>query len=602
MLVRKTVTVLFCDVVTSTELGGRLDPESWRQVMSRYFSEMEGVILRHGGTTEKFIGDAIMAVFGVPVVHEDDALRAVRAAWEMRERLEELNDELQATRGVRLEARIGVNTGEVVAGDPTTGSTFVTGETVNLAKRLEQAAGPGMVLIGATTYPLVRNAVRAARVEAFAVKGVLEPVTPFELEHVEPEAAGLARRLDTPLVGRVGELARLRAVFDAAIEERSCHLCTVLGAPGIGKSRLAAEALALVGPDATAVSGRCLPYGDGITFWPLREIVQGLDLDAVLAEADDADGIAARIRGAVGTEEAAGSAEETFWAVRRLFEVLARPHPLVVRFEDIHWAEPTFLDLIEYLAGWLRGAPVVLLCLARPELLEVRPSWATPRPNTTIVSLDPLSERESDELLGNLVGDTALARPARSRIAAAAEGNPLFVEQMLAMVSEQPEIDPQLAVPPSIQALLSERLDRLADAERAVIERASVVGREFPRGAVRELAPPELRDDVGTHLLSLVRKGLVQPDASRYAQQDGFRFRHSLIRDAAYERIPKAVRADLHGRFADWMERHTSDRAAELEEIRGYHLEQAYRCRAEVVGVDSDTQALAVRAADLLTA
>jgi class 3 adenylate cyclase/tetratricopeptide (TPR) repeat protein len=600
VLVRKTVTVLFCDVVTSTAHGERLDPESWRRVMSRFFDAMRAVIERHGGTVEKFIGDEVMAVFGVPTVHEDDAMRAVRAAAEMRDRLEELNEELEASWGVRLQTRIGVNTGEVVAGDPATGSTFVTGDAVNVGKRLEQAAEPGEILIGKATYPLVRDAVSAGPLESIPAKGKSQPVAPFRLEHVEAGAAGLARRLDTPLVGRAEELAKLRSVFDAAVTGRACHLCTVLGTAGIGKSRLAGELLASLGDHATAVTGRCLPYGEGITFWPLRQIVDGLDLEAVLAGTDDAESIAARVRGTVGASPPAGAPEETFWAVRRFFEALARPRPLVVCLEDIHWAEPTFLDLIEYLAGWLGDAPVLLLCLARADLLEVRPSWASPRADATIVSLDPLSDGEASELLENLRGETRLDDAQRIRIAAAAEGNPLFVEQMLAMVSEQRDVGGELAVPPSIQALLAERLDRLGTAERAVIERASIVGREFPRGAVLDLSPPNIRDDVGTHLLALVRKGLIEPDASQYVQQDGFRFRHALIRDAAYDGIPKEVRADLHARVADWMERHTRDRGTVLDEIRGYHLEQAYRLREQLGPLDEAANELARRAAELL--
>ena len=596
MLVRKTVTALFCDVVTSTELGSRFDPERWRAVMSRFFDEMRVVVERHGGTVEKFVGDEVMAVFGVPVVHADDALRAVRAAAEMRERLEALNDEFEAMWGARLRVRIGIDTGEVVAGDPSTGSSFVTGDAVVLAKRLQQAAGPGQIVIGAATYRLVRDAIRAERLEPVSVKGKSDPVAPFVVEHVEAGAFGLTRRLDTPLVGREHELRRLHALFEEAAEARSARLCTVLGAAGIGKTRLAGELLTLLGGRATVLTGRCLAYGEGITFWPLAEIVRSLDLEAVLAGSDDAEAVAERVRATIGASSTGMAGAEMFWAVRRLVEAVARPRPLVVILEDIHWAEPTFLDLIEYLAGWLREAPVLVLCLARHDLLEFRPSWATPRANAQIVTLGPLSATEADALLETLRGETELDPDSRARIANAAEGNPLFVEQMVAMVAGAGGAEHAVRVPPSIQALLAERLDRLDAGERAAIERAAVVGKDFPRGAVVELADSGQRADLDRQLMSLVRKELIEPDASRFEREDGFRFRHALIRDAAYEGIPKEVRARLHAQLADWIEAHRRERAPEFEEIGGYHLEQAYWLREELGPLDDVARELARRA------
>jgi class 3 adenylate cyclase/tetratricopeptide (TPR) repeat protein len=601
--VRKTVTTLFCDVVHSTALGESADPESVRRIMTRYFDEMQAIVERHGGTVEKFIGDEVMAVFGVPAVHEDDALRAVRAGAEMRSRVDELNEELAAGWGVRLAVRIGINTGQVIAGDPATRQTFVTGDAVNVAKRLQQAAEPGEILIGKATYPLVRDAVKAGPLASFSVKGRRETVAPWRLDEVDASAPGLARRLDAPLVGRAAELAALHDAFDEAVRGRATHLVTVVGAPGVGKSRLASELLASVAQRGTALVGRCLSYGDGITFWPLAEIVRGAGgesaVAAALAGSDDAELVAGRIRGIVGAAPPGSGAQESFWAVRRFFEALARKRPLVVCFEDIHWAEPTLLDLIEYLVGLSRDAPILLLCLARPELLDARPGWTALAPRAQLLTVEPLGDAESEALLDALGEGARLPGDVRTRIAQAAEGNPLFVEQMVAMVAEGGAAA-ELAVPPSIQALLGERLDRLEPAERAVIERAAVIGREFWGRAVVDLLEPDHRGAALSHLLALVRKGLIRPDHSSFAGEDAFRFRHVLIRDAAYEGVPKTLRADLHERVAAWLERHAGERAAELEEIGGYHLEQAFRYREQLGPVDDDSRALAVRAGTLL--
>jgi class 3 adenylate cyclase/tetratricopeptide (TPR) repeat protein len=606
MLVRKTVTILFSDVVTSTELGERLDPETLRRIMSRWFEEMQVIVERHGGTVEKFIGDEVMAVFGVPVVHEDDALRAVRAAAEMRDRLAELNVELDATWDVRLEARTGINTGQVVAGDPASGGTFVTGEAVVLAKRLETAAGPGEILIGKATYPLVRDAVNAGPLESFSVKGKEHPVSPWRLDDIEAGAPGLIRRLDAPLVGRQSEVAQLRDAFERVARDATCELVTVLGPAGIGKSRLAAELVAGVEERATALTGRCLPYGEGITFWPLAQIAReaGGDeaLEVALDGAEDADLIAAHVRAAIGASPPSGGSAETFWAVRRFLEALARPRPLVLVLEDIHWAEPTFLDLLEYVAGFSRGAPLLLLCLARGELLDRQPSWTSPRANATVLPLEPLSEPDAEALLSGLPGHEELTDAVRRRIAAAAEGNAFFIEQMVALALEEDQGERALAVPPSIQALLAERLDRLNAGERVVLERAAVIGKDFPARALAELCPSELQPAVGQHLLSLLRKDLIRPDASTQARGDGFRFRHALIRDAAYDGLPKEIRAELHERVAAWNEAAAGTRATELQEITGYHLEQAYRYREQLGAVDEAARELASKGATLLAA
>ena len=499
----------------------------------------------------------------------------------MQEALSLLNEELP----VHLAVRIGVNTGEVVAGDPAGGQTLVTGDAVNVAARLEQAAAPGEILLGEETYRLVRDAVAAEPVEPLELKGKSRAVSARRLVDVVRGAPAFVRRFETPVVGRERELELLRRAFDDVVRERSPKLVTVLGPPGIGKSRLALELSRSVEGEATVLTGHCLPYGEGVTFWPLAGIVRELDLVAALRGADNAELIAARIVGAVGVGEGGGSVEETFWAVRKLFEALAKGFPLVVVFEDIHWAEPALLDLIEYLAAWTRDASVLLICLARPELLEARPAWGAEK-----LALDPLAELEAEALIDVLHGDATLAQQTRRRIAEAAEGNPLFIEQMVALSTEHG--DAELVVPPTIQALLTARLDHLEPEERAVIERASIVGRVFYWGAVVELCAEEERELVGGRLLALVRKGLVAPERSDLPNEDAFRFGHILIRDAAYSALPKETRAELHERLCDWLER----KSGELHEIVGYHLEQAYRFRAELGCLDETARMLANRA------
>jgi class 3 adenylate cyclase/tetratricopeptide (TPR) repeat protein len=568
--VRKTVTVLFCDLVGSTALGERTDPEVLRELMASYHAALRTILERHGGSVEKFVGDAAMAVFGIPHVHEDDALRAVRAAAEMGEAMTRLG----------LEVRIGVNTGEVAAG---TGETLVTGDAVNVAARLEQAAGSGEILIGGQTERLVRDGVRAESVAPLELKGKAEAVPAFRLIEVLPDVPAFTRPIDAPFVGRAEELEALRGAFGRAVEERVPQLCTIVGPPGIGKSRLARELLTGAGAQARILVGRCLPYGEGITYWPLGEIVRqmgGVDPRDWIAEivgGEEAGFVADRIAGAISLGPAGGSPEEISWAARKLFEALARDRPLIAVVDDIHWAEWTLLDLLEYVVSFAAGVPLLLLCTARPDLFETRPSWSNPRPNTTLVSLEPLSVEESSTLVDELQEVDARIR---ARIVEAAEGNPLFVEQLLAMRAESG--DGELVIPPTIHALLSARLDRLESAERAVIERASVEGRLFHRSAVAELLPAAARPEVGSHLITLVRKEFIRPDRAIFLGDDGFRFGHVLIRDAAYESIPKRLRAELHERFAGWLEGRLGERAEEYEEILGYHLEQAFRYGAEL--------------------
>jgi class 3 adenylate cyclase/tetratricopeptide (TPR) repeat protein len=543
---RRTVTVLFCDIVDSTSFSERLDVETHRRVQRSYFETVAGVVERHGGVVEKYIGDAVMAVFGLPTLHEDDALRALRAASELRESISALHEELARDHGLGLSVRVGISTGEVVAGDPEDGQAFATGETVVIAERLERAAQPGEVLVADTTYALASGAAIVESVDPVPAKGIAQPVAAWRLVGVKAGAPGLARKLDTPLVGRREELDRLRAAFDEAVAGRRCRLATVLGPAGIGKSRLVREFLVDVGPAATVRVGRCPSYGEGITFWPVADVLPD--------------------------ETFEGTTIEIFTRVRKEVEKLAQERPLVLCFDDVHSGEPTFYDLVEYLAGWITDAPVLIACTARPELLQLRPF-----PDSETVMLEPLSSEETDALLG------VLGAPAdtRASIAEAAEGNPLFIEQMSAMAAET---SGEVLVPASVRVLLAARIDRLTPEERRAIEQCSVIGREFSLEAAAALADGEVTGP----LLSLVRKELLRPAG------DGFVFQHALVRDAAYDAIPKAQRAELHERHARWL---ATNGGADV--LVGFHLEQAFRSQAELGPAEA---ALAREAGELLAA
>jgi class 3 adenylate cyclase/tetratricopeptide (TPR) repeat protein len=620
--VRKTVTVLFMDVVGSTEMGERSDPESIRRVMSRLFDVVKPVLEHHGGTVEKFIGDAVMAVFGIPTVHEDDALRACRAALEIQAEIERLNKELERDWGVTISTRTGINTGEVIAGDPSSGQTLVTGDPVNTAARLEQSAPPGSVLIGESTYRLVTGEVDVERIEPVAAKGKTAAVVAYRLLSVIPGLPVRTPRLDSPLVGRERELGLLQEAFDRSIAESRCALVTVIGMPGVGKSRLVHEFVASTADRALIMRGRCLPYGEGITFWPIVNVVHEAAritehdspeearsrIEALLPEGADRTILRDRVAAAVGLGEATWSIQETFWAIRKLFESVASDRPLIVVFDDIHWAEPAFLDLVEYLEGWSRDSAILVLCVARPELLERRAGWASAATAPVTVALDPLTHEESDHLILNLLEPSAVSDGFRRRITETAEGNPLFVEELLGMLIDEERLqreegrwvvadeDTTVPTPPSIQSLLAARIERLPEAEREIMQRASVVGKVFWWGAVEDLSPDRDRPRIGSRLQDLVRKGMVRPDTSVIAGHDAFRFRHILIRDAAYESLPRAVRAELHERLAGWIERTVGERIDEFEEILGYHLEQAsHQKLASTTGSDRELVARAAK-------
>jgi class 3 adenylate cyclase len=623
MGLRKVVTVVFCDLAGSTSLGETLDPESLRQVLSHYFQAMSDALVRHGGTVEKYIGDAVMAVFGIPAVREDDALRAVRAAADMRTALAEINEQLELRWGVRLRARTGVNTGEVIAGDSSRGQAFVTGDAVNVAARLEQAAEVGEILIGEHTFALVRDSVEVEPVPPLDLKGKRDRVPAFRLIDVAGPAAPPERRMDSPLVGRERELELLREAFGRAVAGRTCELVTVLGPAGIGKSRLASDFADTLSGAATVVAGRCLSYGEGLTFWPLREVVgelAGIDdgqspedararIARLLPADDDTANVVERVAGALGLVEATAYPAETFWAVRKFLEAAAAERPLVLLFEDIHWAESTFLELVEHLATTIRGVPVLIVAAARTDPLDVSPDFAGRVSGALRIELEPLSGAESGLLIEHLLGDAGVAAHLSQQVFSGADGNPLFVEELVRMLVEEHHLErvetgfsavqelSAVPVPRTLHALLAARLDRLDPAERTVVEAAAVIGRSFGAGAILELTRSGDRAELEQHVRALVRRQVIEPEGARFAGDETYSFEHILVRDVAYQAMLKELRADLHERFATWLERTAGERAGEYEEILGYHLERAYRYLTELGPTDQRGRELAARAA-----
>jgi predicted ATPase/class 3 adenylate cyclase/DNA-binding winged helix-turn-helix (wHTH) protein len=589
----KTVTTVFADLSPSGAATGTSDPEVDRRIARRCFDAAAEVVNRHGGTVERFIGGVFVAVFGVPSAHEDDALRAVRAAAELR-------DDVQAMDG-QVAARVGVNTGEVLVGNPVLGRAEVSGDPVNIALRLQQAAGAGEVLLGETTRRLAGDAVAVDAPEAvLGARG--RPTTSWRLAGLVPGTPVRAPQRDTPMVGRAEELAQLRTAFDRTAREHVSWLYTVIGEAGIGKSRMALEIADMVAGEAMVLTGHCPAYGDGITFWPLREIVlqaigdRGWDgVVDLLSEEDDGRSTAALVAGAIGLAEEPGQPAELFPAIRRFLEVIARRQPLLVILEDAHWAQPMFLDLVEYLVGSTTHA-VLFLCLARPDLLEQRPTWSRDRDNATLLLLEPLGPDDSERLIADRLAGRALAPETAQRLVQMAQGNPLFMEQMLASLRDEREP----GIPPSLQALLAARLDRLGPAERDLIRCASVAGLEFSLDALAALVPDDARPFVSRHLQVLEGKELVGASRQRLHGKTTLTFRHVLIQLAAYRSMTRQSRSELHERFAGWLENVAGGTSLQNEEIIGYHLEQAHTHRRDLGLLDEHTRTLAIRAGDRL--
>ena len=533
-LARKVVAVCIVELLVDEEL----DVEAARGVVSRGLASLEEIALRHGGVVQQLLGEEAVVVLGLPAAHEDDLLRALRSMVELR-------DALSAA-----PIRAAVETGEVLLDQ---NGAVLSGTALKTARRVKESATEGEILLGPAA---ASQSVGAAWTQP-SDGGAL-------LVELVDGAPAIPRRPDAPLVGRRAELEKLVLAVRESQASSSCRRIVVVGEPGIGKTRLAAELVRTLEGEVRVLTGRCVPYAEGATYLPLAEIVGQLVGDAEpharLAGEPDGELAATRLTDALAGAAAVDSGD-VFWATRRLLEATARERPLLLVLEDLHWAEPTFLDLLEYLDGWSAGAPIAVVCLARTELLDARPAWAA---NT--VALRPLANDETVVLLDALPESLALEGDARAAVVTVAEGNPLFLEQLAAHALDGP-LAPG-AVPASLESLLASRLDRLEHGERAVLERAAVVGREFTRAAVDAVGPDEGRG-AASALLALVRRRLVRPDSGR-GVDDAFLFDHALIRDATYAAISKTERAHLHVRLARWLERR-----GELDEMVGHHLEQA---------------------------
>ena len=615
---RKTVTIVFADLKAITASGNPPAPDTLKDVMAEAFDVSRRAAESHGGKVAKYIGDAVMAVFGLPVRHEDDALRAARTALEIKAALLKLAAALERDQAIHLDVKIGVNTGEVAAGHASVEQSLVIGDAVNVAARLEQAARTKEVLIGHLTYALVRDFAEVEEIAPLTLKGKLEPVRAYRLLAVRSVAPS-RRRQDGAMVGRDSEMTLLSGVFENAVADRACRMVTLIGDAGVGKTRLTQEFLDSIGGRARVLHGRCLAYGEGITFWPIvgavRDAAEIQEADNPQAARDKLrrligdDEVADRVAASVGLLDAPFSVAELFWGIRRFFEILASDRPLVVQFDDIHWAEPTFLELIGRLMAATEDAAVMLLCGARPDLLEKKPSWGEGAGAKRII-LARLSDADAARVIDNLLGKAGLSERVRTRVIAASDGNPLFVEQLVSMLIDtgmlrmvggrwEPTGDfSGLTIPPSIHALLAARLDQLPDDERSVVEPASVIGLAFPQAALEAIVDDDVRTDVPLHLASLEHRQFVRRQMLGGEAALEHRFAHQMIRDATYAGLLKRARAQLHERFVAWGDQanRETDRATEYEEIMGYHLEQAHRYLSELGPLDAHGVGLGIDA------
>jgi predicted ATPase/class 3 adenylate cyclase len=612
---RKLVTVVFADVVGSTAFGSSHDPEVVRAAMGSYFQRMKGIAETYGGTVEKFIGDAVMVVFGVPRLHEDDAERAVRAALAMRDAVADLN----RNREFALALRIGVNSGEVVTGAGEERQFLVTGDAVNVAARLQAGAEPAEVVAGALTERLTRTAIEYEAREPITAKGKAEPVRAFRALRARsalPESHRGSPALLAAFVGRERERQQLLDIFDRASAERTGYVVTVVGNAGVGKSRLIAEILARLAERANVriLRGRCLPYGTGITYWPLMDVVRedadiqpSDDRTAALAKlsarlaalfpGDRRPAVQARIALLLGLETAAvvlpnvpaeRIAVELSWGVRQYLEAIAARTALVVVIDDLQWAEPGVLEVLEQVADRSSGVPLLLMCVARPELLERYPSWSTGRSNALLLPLEPLDEADTRTLLSRLLGIADIPSLVGLRIAERLAGNPLFCEEFVRMLIEAGYLEladghwratrsaADLPLPESIQSVVAARMDGLPPPEKISLQRASVIGERF---TLDELLA--LHQEAGTAPEALIRKGFFVTDREDPSGRS-LRFKHLLIRDVAYSSLSKADRATLHDRVGARLEMEVADRHEEFSELLAYHAAQSYRLSREL--------------------
>lgn len=600
---RRTVTVVFCDMAGSTALSERLDPEALRHVMLRYYARLRECLERHGGTVEKFIGDAVMAVFGVPVVHEDDALRAARAALDILAAVDDFGAELGEDVGVRIAVRIGVHTGEVVtSGDPEAGHTLVSGETVNVAARLEQHAPEGQILVGADTYWLLKDTALTTPVEPLTVKGKSAPVPAWRLLSVPSGAEPARGGPGDLLVGRDDELAQLDLAFGRVRRDRSCHLVTLLGDPGVGKSRLAGEFVARAGTQgALAASVRCVPYGSTSALQPLAELLRILIGDAeptALLGSGEAESAAATALLRLARSGSSGTSfEETCWALQLLCARLAADRPLVLVLDDLQWAHEDLLRALDYLGDWVQGAPVLLMCVARTEFLEAHREWGSGKFNATALVVPPLAEDDCRELVLRLYEPEVVPHLAGSavvdRLVSRSEGNPLFVEQIVAMFGESGSDDD---VPPSVRAVVAARLDRLGPGERALLQHASVIGVQFSASGLRALMSGDDGSatalQAGPDVVDRTVRDLARRRLLEAAAPAGWRFVSQLIHDEVYSGMSKMLRSRQHEAFAG----HLALDSPGDHNTMGTHLEQSYRLRRQLGGADESTRDLADRA------
>jgi class 3 adenylate cyclase/tetratricopeptide (TPR) repeat protein len=617
---RKTATVIVCDLVGSTPLAARLDPETFSRVITRFFAEARRAIEHHEGTAQEHRGDAVVAAFGVPILHEDDALRAILAAADLRLALPDLNAELQQDWNVRLEMRIGINTGEVAVEQ----GGLVLGDTANVAARLQEAAAPGEIIIGEQTRQLVRRVTTLERVPEVLLKGKEPPAGAWRLLAVDPDPREHARRLDVPMVGRELELELLQLTYRRARTERSGHLVVVLGEAGVGKTRLINEFESQISVEAIVLKGRCPQYGQNIDYWPLLQVVRqaaGIRGDdptdvamarlSSLAQGDET--VAGRLAQMLDLERATGSPETASWALGRLIELLAQSQPVVLVLDDLQWAKPALLHLLAEVADRSRGAPVLLVGVARSEFRHDRTDWNSTGPNVTSFTLEPLSGEGVEKLIGHLLDDGALDPGLPRRLARAVQGIPLFAEELVAMLRDQGSLTFQQGrwtligdfdeppTPPNIGTLLAARLEHLRPTARAVIGSAAVIGPRFLASEVATLAllPPG-EPTIREVLQDLVKKELLRRDSGLPGADDIYWFRHTLIHDSAYRALSKETRAQLHERYADRVEGSAGVDAGQTDETLAHHIKAAYDLRVELGHSETTIAPLRLRAGERL--